>query len=121
MALINSTTEHSWYNLPIHIVRGSSGKIVRATCGKLCILSEEIGMYVNFTENGRKRHKIVSPIFLSSIYKFWLNHDVVSDDDDDGAEVSSSIVLLTVTDTTLSKQKTVQWVVNQTNQILQIK
>ena len=117
----DSTTKHSWYKLPVHIPRSVSGKILRATCNKLYVYENGIGIEVNFMENGRKRHKIVSPIYLSSVHMSWLHHDIVSDDDDSGEESTNTpLPLLTVGDQHIAMMDMIKWTLFHTTQILQI-
>jgi hypothetical protein len=72
--------QHSWSNLHAHIFR-SDGRVWRASLRHAVIDEGVLSIYTEFTDNGRKKHKLVSPITIAALQVFWVNVDVVSDDE----------------------------------------
>jgi hypothetical protein len=115
--MVSCTKLHSWYDLHVHVTRGPDKKIIQAVCGELCIFEDRVGIYVNFTERGIKKRKLVSPIFLIGIQILWVNHDIISDTEDEISIPQSLPPVLTVSECSIASKKNVLWTLKQTNQL----
>ena len=70
--------QHSWSNLHAHIFR-TDGRVWRAMLRHAVLDDGVLYIYTEFTDQGQKKHKLVSPIAIAALQVFWVNVDVVSD------------------------------------------
>lgn len=82
---------HNWDGFNCHLSRPDK-KIKRCVIGKLDLVDDCCGVWVDFQINGKKQTKRVSPILLASVNTSWFDNSVCSEDDEDDETYEFSVL-----------------------------